>query len=291
MAMYKLTKFNDLYNKLIFQQIQNDDRYVQEINDCDAFFRAYIQPFALQNKILAQKQRYNVFRITGFIEDIFNFLKNFKVDKKFIENSQEFEMLSPMFTFGQIKHYYNNGQSTPIFDRTKSQGNELIDAGNEVLTTRCIDDISQSKIQGRWFNLYDNIETNQNVPDYNVQKRVRKSTPKQLIKVLTKFLKSLDLLDKNIWICIQFTVNCDKLPNNSYDELSKDAPITFGGVGNAVLDAADRMNDPNKMVQPTATKRANVANDQALVGDAKQIIRKTKTINYNTKNKTKSIKK
>lgn len=289
--MYKLTKFNDLYNKLIFQQIQNDDKYMQEINDCDAFFRAYIQSLAVQHKILAEKQRYNVFRITGFITNILDFLKNFKVDKKFMENSQEFEILSPLFTFGQIKHYYNNGQSTQIFDRTASEGNQLIDAGNDVLTTRSIDDMSQSKIQGRWFNLYDNTETNTEVPDYNVPKRVRKITPKSLITTLTKFLKSLDVFDKNIWICIQFTVNCDKLPNNSYDELTKDVPITFGGVGNSVLDVADRMNDINKMAQPTASKRANIANDQSLIGDTKQIIRKTKSINYNAKNKAKSIKK
>lgn len=289
--MYKLNKFNELYNKLIFQQVQKDEMHMQQINDCDAFFRAYIQPLAIQNNILAQKQRYNVFRITGNVENIFNFLKDFKVDKKFMQNSEEFEILSPTFTFGETKHYYNNGQPNELINRTFSQGNQLIDAGNDVLTTRAVDDITQNKIEGRWFNLFDNKETNENVPDFNVQKRVRKSTPKQIVKSLTKLLKSLQVLDKNIWICLEFTVNCDKLPNNSYDQLSKDVPITFGGLGNSVLDVADKMNDSEKMEQPIATKQNKIIKDQSLVGDTKQIIRKTKTINYNSKNKTKSIKK
>lgn len=278
--MYKLTKFNQLYNKLIFQQTQSDQKYINSINNCDAFFRAYIEPISLKNDVVAEKQRYNIFRISGIIKSLFDFLNEFKVNKEFMDNAQQFEVLSPICTFGEIQHFYNNGTPNPIVNRTFSEGNGLIDAGNETITTRTTDDIAQRKIQGRWFNLYDNTEKNENVPDYNIPKRVRSAKPKQLIKHIQKLIKTFEL-DQNTFMCIEFEVNCDKLPNNSFDQLAKDVPITFSD-GNKVLDISDKLNS-NK----TQSIAFNIKEEttEALVGDTKNIIRKTKKNDFNKKNK------
>ena len=263
---------------------------MQNINNCDAFFRAYILPLAEKYQIIAQKQRYNVFRITGLKQQLYDFLKNFKVDKSFMQDSKQFQILSPMCTFGEIKHYYNNGKPARLFNRTFSEGNQLIDAGNINPTTRSVDDLSQNKIQGRWFNLFDNSVKNENVPDFNVPKRIRKIKPKDLIKQIQKLLKIFDIKD-DIEITIQFEVNCDKLPNNSFDYLSKDSPITFDGYNNKVLDISDKMNDTNKYIQPTTvTKMPQIPNNESLVGDTKQIIKKTKVNDFNKKNKNKTKK-
>jgi hypothetical protein len=63
-----------------------------------------------------------------------------------MDNSNEFEVLSPMCTFCDVQHYYNNGYPNFLYDKTFSEGNQLIDAGNDISTTRSNDDLYMRKI-------------------------------------------------------------------------------------------------------------------------------------------------
>lgn len=287
--MKKLKKFNALYNKLIFESSQQQQRIQNLIRDYKTFFTEYIQPLAIQCQLLAQINRYNTFRISGKVENVYKFLTNFKVDQKFKQKDEKFQIISPLVTFGDIRHLYNNGQYNKYFNRTFSEGNQLIDAGNNQTTTRAVDDMFSQKIEGRWYNLFNNTQKNQNVPDYNVPKRLKKCTPEQLKNVLQKFVNFIIGDIKNVFICLQFVVNCDKIMN-SYDNDTTSISITYSGKDNKILDVADTMNNEDK-IEYLSDSFIKPSEDVSLVGDTKKIIRKTKQINYNIKNKTKTTKK
>ncbi len=284
--MKKLKKFNKLYNKLIFESTEQQQQRVQLIRDCDLFFKEYILTLAEKCQVIAQKNRENTFRIAGKLSNVFDFFNNFKVDAKFNNQDEEFVILSPLVTYGEIKHLYNNGKYCRFFDRTFSEGNQLIDAGNEIPTTRTIDDQAQIKIEGKWYNLYFNTEKNENVPDFNVPKILRKCTPVELRKALQVFVNNVCINDTSDFICVEFVVDCNKIMN-SYDKSTKAIQITYSDKNGNVLDVADTMNNEDKIEKPTVITKLNPSEDSSLVGDTKKIIRKTKKTDYNTKNKTK----
>ena len=287
-----LKKFDELCNNIILQSTQFQKNFMQQINNCDAFYRAYLQPLNQKKELLIEKRRYNVFSVSGTSKDLFNFLKKFKVDKQFCKdlngNQFVFQIYSPLICTRDIKHYYNNGYDEYFFDRTHSEGSGLIAAGQKVPTDNQLNDIALRKIQGKWFRLFDNTQTNEAVPDFYVDKEVHACQPKQLVSVIKKFIKSFNIPDDYI-LQLEFTVNSDKLPNNSFGQVAKQVPITFGGINKKVLDVADKMNDTDKMTQPTATCTLPKSNQEPVVNETKKIVRKAKKNNFD-KSKTKKVK-
>lgn len=285
--MKKLKKFNKLYNKLIFESTEKQQQLTKLIRDYQQFFKQYIFPLAEKYQVIAQINRENIFRITGTIANVFDFFDNFKVDNKFDQNN-ELILLFPLVTCGDIKHFYNNGEYNKYFNRTFSEGNQLIDAGNEIQTTRTTDDQTQLKIEGKWYNLYFNIEKNENVPDFNIPKILRKCTPNELRKALQIFVQNLNINNDDFFICVEFSVDCNKFINfrNNVESI----PVTYSDKDGNILDVADTMNNIEKTKNKIDVFKLKIKNDEALLGDTKKIIRKTKKIDYNNKNKTKKLK-
>lgn len=287
-----LEKFNKLYNNIIKESTDFQQNFMQQINNCDAFFRAYLQPLNQKKEILIEKRRYNVFSVSGTSKDLFNFLKKFKVDKQFCKdingNQFVFQIYQPLICTRDIRHYYNNDIDEYFFDRTHSEGYELMNAGQRVPTDNQMNDIGMRKIQGKWFKLFDNTQTNEAVPDFYVNKEIHACQPKQLVAIIKKFIKSFNIPDDYI-LQLEFMVNSDKLPNNSFGQAAKQVSITFSGINNKVLDVADKMNDTDKMIAPTATCIMPKSTQTPVVNETKKVLKKTKKNNFD-KSKTKKVK-
>lgn len=283
--MSKLKKFDQLYNNIIFQTTQFKQNFVKEINNCDSFLKTYLQPLEQKCNVLLSKQRYNVFKVFGIPKQIYKFFNALKVDKDFCKdingNLFEFKVLSPLICLCDTVHYYNNGIDEIIFDRTHSEGNQLITAGQRVRTTKEQDDIALSKIEGKWYKLFSNEETIQNVPDYVLDKEIHSCTPKELNKAIQTFLKvnNVDKID-NLQLYVEFTVNCDKLPNNCFGQTAQQVRVTFSGQKKSIKDISDKLNDPNRMTQPTAKCKMPPSKQKALVNQTEKVLKKTKKTKY-----------
>ena len=284
--MKKLKKFNKLYNKLIFESSEKEQQLSNLIRNCEQFFKQYIFPLAEKCQVIAQKNRENVFRISGNINNVFDFFNNFKADNKFDENNN-LQLLFPTVTYGDIKHFYNNGEYNKYFNRTFSEGNQLIDAGNNIQTTRTTNDQTQLKIEGKWYNLYFNLEKDINVPDFNVPKILRKCSPIELRKALQIFINNLNINANESFICVEFSIDCNKFINyrNNVESIS----ITYSDNDGNILDVADTMNNEDK-IEKLSDNFIKPSDDASLICDTKKIIRKTKKLDYNIKNKTKTKK-
>lgn len=202
-------KFDDLYRKIILEDSIQEDwdkfqtRYIKQIDNDDQFFEEYILP--ISDKVNTHKSLENTFRVQGKYTDVIDFLKKFKVDKKFLENPQEFQLIAPMIVL-----------STNYFEH-KNQFNEgfLPNEAFDKYSTMVNNNLTHTIVQGRWQNFYQKLE------EFDYQTRVKTCTPKQLINHIKHLLELNNITDtKDLYLCLQFYINCRGVWNGRLDEHS-----------------------------------------------------------------------
>lgn len=281
-----LKKFNQLFNKIIFENTEEEqqyNKYIQAINTSDAFFRTYIQTLAEKCQITPIKTRYNVFRLYGIIENIINFFNTFKVNKQFMPDTSKFQILAPLISFCENEHRYNKNNSF-LTGPLGTQGETLNTYLDNTLETFNNQKEINKNIYGKWFDLitYKAIQNDQTLNE--IQKAL---TPKQTANALKEITKLFKQIDNPIYI--EFTVNTEKLPNNSFEELAKAVPITDGNIT-----LSDTINSRKDVINPIPNQNVlgtiNTSIPQEITKENNKSVKKsvkTKTNNFNNKNKVK----
>lgn len=230
-----LNKLNKLYRKIIvqdciqedFQKLISAQTWRKQIYDDETFLNTYLKP--LNENLLISLDMQNTFRIDGLWKDVKDFLKKFKVDNKFIQKPEEFEIYAPMIvfstnSFGHVNQFNEGFIPANAFNKNYTMTNAI------------------GILQGRWMDLLDNNTEN----EYAI--KVKHCTPKQLIDIIEYNIKINgyeDLKDK-LCIALEFYVNCSGFANGRLEEHSETIPLRKNG-----KTIADDLNDRDKDLKPT----------------------------------------
>lgn len=188
--------FDQTYRKIILEQaIQQDlqtvdTMFFRKITDSNQFLKTYMYPLNKDNRLVIGKSMEDVFRVYGKLDDIFNFLQKFRVDQKFLQDPSTFILVAPSIVLSTqaITHLYNFDQRPlppTAFDQNNVNFNSLL----------------PGIIQGRWIDLYFNDQN-------GFPLRVKRSTPKQLIKHIKNLIQTHNIQTDNLSIAVEFYINC-----------------------------------------------------------------------------------
>jgi hypothetical protein len=214
--MSKLNKFNNLYSKIISEMTNSrlDDKdineknyttaFISSIHRTDDFYNAYIANNALKSKIFAGKDGENFFILFGYLKNIKDFLKSFKVDNEFIEKPENFEVFGPMYTLDDDKYA------------------ELLHTGDceyfvpESNNTPCLNELSNIMRRiprGRWYDIKQSIKNE--ASGVEIPYKIKSISPIDLSKTLDEIIT-----DRDKAFFVKFGVNCEGLSNINYDQNS-----------------------------------------------------------------------
>lgn len=228
-----LKRFNDLYNKLLFEN--KEDVWTRKITKDYEFFNEYLYPLIETCNVQIVKPRLNTFRVGGTYENVIKFLKSFKVDNNFWNDEfGEFVVYSPMICFSEQIH---------LMDRFEGYPQNTVDP----ISLYHQNNFFRQVVEGKWY------EPNQldELTEFDYKIRAKYTTPKNFIKLIDNLIEELGYT-KNIIVIIEFQINCECLINQCYDEMTTFKPILKKDKNNKIIDTADIMNDLNKMSEPTA---------------------------------------
>jgi len=198
-----LKQLNRFLYGVISEQSDGDDDAKKKVESftTNEFFFKFIQGFAEECGVLATKQRENTFLVYGKLKDIKTFFSKFKVDSTFMENPAEFKIYSPMFTYGDEKHFLKLDEDYPIFH------------GAETPTlTHEVDNITRDTVTGRWYPMFDD----------EISKKVKSMKPAEITKYFKSFFPKADKkFNEETEVYVEFQVNCDRRANQVWDEMSE----------------------------------------------------------------------
>lgn len=207
--------FDDLYRKIILEEAERVERQNAEFDplkfrrvvaDDTDFYNRYLLPLNKDGKLLISRFQKNTFRVEGYYEDVKKFFNSLKVDKDFLEKPADFEVVAPMFTLADKE--YTHGMNL-------DEGFRPIEAFDK-LATMSMNNLTRSIVCGRWYDFYELQK------DASFRTRIKRCTPKDLIKSLDFFLETHSINKDGLYIVVEFFVNCDflKPANSRMDENS-----------------------------------------------------------------------
>lgn len=207
--------FDELYKKIILEEAERVERqnaqfdpikFRRAVADDTDFYNRYLLPLNKDGKLLISRFQKNTFRVEGYYDEIVTFFNKLKVDKDFLEKPSDFEVVAPMFTLAD--KVYTHGMNL-------DEGFRPIEAFDK-LATMSMNNLTRSIVCGRWYDFYELQK------DANFKTRVKRCTPKDLVKFLNDFLDTHNIDKNGLYIVVEFFVNCDflKPANSRMDENS-----------------------------------------------------------------------
>ncbi len=198
-----MSKFNDMLNKIIFEETNTEEeseniRNIIQTNN--QFYNNYLAKLSEKYNVISTKARFDTFQIYGYINNIINFFNNFKVDKSYIENPKEFQILCPMYCVidnNILMHQMNDPMNERYFTD-----------GNYVPTREDLINFTHRDISGIWkmFKTDDNQE-------------IKTCAPNELQNILTDTLGN-DVVKTNPLVIIEFKINSMGMENAVWEENS-----------------------------------------------------------------------
>ena len=221
-----LKKFDELYSKLIFEMSNKDadvmsdkdidklyvPAYQSSIHRTDEFFNHYIKNNMIKNQLFAGKDGENYFVFLGALANIIKFLKDFRVDKLYMEKPEEFKMFSPMYTFDDDNYAEILHTANPKYFSGEYFAPESFDS-------QCLNDycnMVRRIPRGRWYSFKDVIQKNEDGTPA-IMADVKEVTPNDLVSRLNEIKEQHG---DDIVLLVKVGVNCEGLSNINYDQQS-----------------------------------------------------------------------
>jgi hypothetical protein len=280
-----LSKLDDLCNRVLYESVE--DKWIRKINSDNEFFAKYLKPLTANfqpGELSVVKARWNTFLFSGLYQNVIEALKNFSVDTDFWNEDElggKFTVSEPLVSFGEITHVMNLDEGYP-------QGTVADDTLYAQRNARRV------HYEGRWFELNDinSIKT------FGYPVKVKKCTPIELCAFID-VLKNEVFGEKDsndIYVLVEFKVNCEGFLNCSFGEMSTYVPVVnIDNEKETIEDTlTDKANDfEEKSEEPTAKcelPKEGTENKVKVVqpGKSNNGMLKTPVINkYDPKNKFK----
>lgn len=237
-----LTKLNDIYNKLIFEN--SEDQWIRKITKDSEFFDNYLKPLFDVACVEIVKARLNTFRIGGWFKDLKIALEKFKVDKFYWDDEilgKPFTLYSPMIIFGgDVTHFMNRDEGYPV---DTVDCNSLYASQNR----------NRAQMEGRW---YEPKVLDYKKLGFDYPVRAKSATPVELIKMIEVLMEEQNRNPEFTFVVVEFVLNCENLCNQVYDEETTFVPVTASIDEEGIKETdvlVDRINDvESKDVKPTA---------------------------------------
>lgn len=200
-----LKKFNQCISKYICESSENEDEKTKSIEKLSTheFYYKFIVPVVEEvgGILEATVQRENTFLVAGSLKDIKKFFAAFKVDDSFMEKPADFQIYTPMFTYGEIIHNMKFDEDYPIY-HTAEYGTY----------THEDDNLARNVVEGRWYPFIDE----------ETSKKLKAVKPSEISKYFKSFYPKADkAFNEDCIIYVEFQVNCRGLANALYDDMSE----------------------------------------------------------------------
>jgi hypothetical protein len=235
-----LSKLNDLYNSLVYESAE--DIWIRKINSDTEFFETYLQPLNTKyypEEFYSCKTRLNTFCLCGIFKAVIEILEKFSVGTDFWDDEimgKPFALYNPMVTFGEIIHIMNFDEGIPVGTAEK---NSLYAAENEF----------RFQQEGRW-HIPKQLDSEK---EFGFKVNAKSCTPKELVKMLDSLREEFGY-DEGKAIAVEFSINCNNLSNQIWDEETTFIPVVTNEEDLKAEDKlVDKINDfEAKTVEPTA---------------------------------------